>query len=115
MNSIIYAKEWSKKIVEWKLNTGGHYQGGCYGMMTLARSPDGKLVDFFIATYTFKFEIADKGSFFWGLIEWNLDDTKGLTLAEGDIYKTFCRLKALLAFETYGLIDNISFLDEDED
>ena len=95
MNSIVYAKEWMETIVEWKCNTNKAVQGGTYGIMTLAKSSDGKMVDFVIATYTFDFKLDFK-------------------LGNTDFCADFLRFKSFAAFKKYGLIDEISWKDSND-
>ena len=125
MKLIAYGKEFTSRIVEWKFKTDDFdataTQKSRYGIMALAKSSDGKLIDIMLAVYTLEFKLAAtvttvvKENAIMGLLTWTTTEEKKVNKYIDkkaiEKFQNFFRLKALKAFEQEGIIDKISYTD----
>ena len=125
MNGILWASEWSYKIVEFKYNAAND-SGARYGMIAFGKSKDGKFVDCMYCVYKLDFNVAPEKiitkkehSALWDLFKWEALEEKVqermLGVKSLKRIKNFFRFKALEGFYQEGLIDQINVVPSLED
>lgn len=122
LNSILITdKSWKEKIIEWKFDQGQKSEAR-YGMIALAKSPDGKYVDSMYVMYKLNFKIAPKREVtvtktesFWGFFSETHVDVQVIERSVGALQLTrlqnLFRLKAMEGFLKEGFIKSINYVD----
>ncbi len=127
MNGIVWAGEWSYKVMEFKYNKKDD-SGARYGMVAFGKDDSRKFVDCMYVLYKMDFKIAPqvivtekKHSILWGLFSYTSQERevvqRDLGVNSIKVLQNFFRAKALQGFYKEGLIDQINWvanLDEAE-
>jgi len=118
---LITDKSWKEKIIEWNFDKGQNSEAR-YGMIALAKSPDGKYVDSMYVMYKLDFKIAPKREvtetkkkYLWGLFSTTHVDVQVIERSVGALELTrlqnLFRLKAMEGFYKEGFIKSINYVD----
>lgn len=126
-NPIQIVGEISSKIIEWKFQAdttkSSGLQGARYGIVAFAKSSDGKFVDCMLAIYKLDFKLAPtlvskERSMLWGFYKYctleRAEIDKSLSKDEIEKFQNYFRFKALSEFKKEGVIDQISYTNNNE-